>query len=228
MGLTVLQVNIKNFKKYKYTLQVDLCNHQPDILLVNETGIADPLQMKIKGYRGTWLRTHAYDGMAIFFKYDLEVEYLRFKMEDLLAIKVKTSFGPVIISTTYSPPRDSSLPLISLNQLFSHKFPVLFMGDINAHHSVLGNITNRRSPDVKGKQINHLINKFNLTVLGPHFDTFSTSHRTGQPDVILANNSFSLFNHRIYPGGNIGSDHIPVMINFRLLLFKLSAQLPTI
>ena len=222
MGLTVLQLNIRNFKKNIYTLNVDLAECQPDVILLNELGVTSTSVLKIRGYQGNYINNDKYYGIAIFTKVGLHTEYVYFKLGDILAVKILTTMGQIIIATAYSPPKNHSIPTISFNYLFSLKLPILFVGDLNGHAPILNNSRNQYS-DFKGKQIDTLINKFNLAVLGPDFNTFFSSRSKGKPDIILCNNQFSIFNHIISPGNDVGSDHIPIIIKFQLRPFIIIA-----
>ena len=72
------------------------------------------MELKIKGYKGFGINNQTADGVAIFHKYDLTIEHIAIPHNDILAIKVITNTGPVIISTAYSPPRSKALPIVSL------------------------------------------------------------------------------------------------------------------
>ena len=221
MGITVVQLNIRNFNRNRYPFSVELSYYQPDVILINETGDVKKENLKLRGYRSIGLNNNVYDGIAIFIKYELDFEHVIFKMNDMLGVKIMTTMGPILIATTYSPPRNLSLPLVSLNKLFAYKIPVLFMADINSHHNILNNIPSTRSPDIKGKQIYNIIQKYNLSILGPNFDSFISKNARGRPDVVLSNGAFSLFNYHIFPGNHIGSDHIPIIIKFQLQPIKI-------
>ena len=214
-----MQINIRNFKKNKYLLSLEISHHQPDIILINESGITQQNQLKLQGYKGLWLNNLTYYGIAIFYKYSLQIDYLHFKMEDCLAIKIFTSMGPLLISTTYCPPKNYSIPIVSLNHLFSHQIPILFIGDTNCHHPIFHNSKGNQS-DPKGKQMYNLIKNFNLSVLGPDFNTFMTKKLKGKPDLILGNRFFSVFNHLVSPGNDVGSDHIPIIVKIQVQPFK--------
>ena len=153
MGLTVLQINIRNFKKNKYLLSMEIADIQPDVILINESGVTQTHQLKLRGYKGIGLNTDKYYGIAIFIKIELKIEYVYFQLQDMLAIKLFTSMGPILIGTAYSPPKDASIPTISLNHLFSFKIPILFIGDLNGHSLALNNCSPYRNSDNKGKQI---------------------------------------------------------------------------
>ena len=137
MGFTVVQINIKNFYKNKYILTLEISRTKPDIILMNETGRVYNNNLKLPGYKTTAINTVEYDGIAILSKNELEIEHVFFENNDLLAIRIKSNFGPVIIATTYSPPRRYTLPIVSLNKLFSYEIPILLIADLNAKHPSL-------------------------------------------------------------------------------------------
>ena len=224
MGFTVYQVNIRNFKKNKYLLSADISQYNPDIILLNEVGKMDSLQLKLRGYKGSGINLEECDGVAIFTRYQLAVEHLFFVHNDIMAIKLTTNMGHIIIATSYSPPRRHAIPTVSLNRLFSFQCPVLFIGDLNAHHYHFHNSLGKSASDIKGKQTVNLINQFKLNFLGPDFPTYISSNRKGKPDIILANPQFSIFNHLISPGNNIGSDHIPIIMQFQIQPFMFIKQ----
>ena len=136
MGIKVLQVNIRNFKKLKYSFNLTINEIQPHVILLNETGIADSSQLKIRGYKGFGVNNSEHHGMAIFYKINLHIEHVTFTDDNLIAIKIVTNTGKIIIATSYSPPRTKSLPIISINKLFNQPYPILFIGDLNAHHNI--------------------------------------------------------------------------------------------
>ena len=150
MGITVYQLNIRNFRKNKYNLYVDIAKYQPEIILLNETGVVEECQLKIQNYTAHGKTTENNHGIVVFVKNDLKFEYMYFSLEDLFSIKLYTNMGTVIIATSYSPPRNYSLPQISLNKLFDHKCPVLFIGDLNCRHHILNNMKYSKYPNPKG------------------------------------------------------------------------------
>ena len=232
MGLTIYQVNIKNFLKLKYSLSIDLSNFNADIVFLNETSSVNHNQLKLTGYKSIGIKNIPYHGMAIFIKLNINVEYLHFPNEDLLAIKVQTNLGPIILATTYAPPRNYTIPLLSLNKLFSFNMPVLLIGDMNARHHILNNMKPGSSCNPKGHQMHNLIKGLKLNVLGPHFTTYVGTNRQGTPDIIVANNLFSIFNYDIKKGNDIGSDHRAIVFTFQIQPFikikPISANLKTL
>ena len=63
--------------------------------------------MKIPGYRCHKINTtqDINDGSAIAIKHDIHHKLIDNFETDFLAVEVNTSLGPIIIATTYLPPR---------------------------------------------------------------------------------------------------------------------------
>ena len=59
----------------------------------------------------------------------------------------------------------------------------------------------------------------NLQFLGPFFKTFVSRRCSGTPDIVLANQSFNIFNHLIEQGKDIGSDHLPIVMRIQVQPF---------
>ena len=217
MGITVFHTNIRNWNKNKYTLQVELSNHNPEVILINETGKVYDNQLKLLGYTSLGKSNTTNHGVAIFVKEKIKYELINTKEEGTLAIKLSTNLGPIIISTIYSPPRNTHIPTITINKIFFYNLPAILIADLNAHHPILDNTTRaRQNPDSKGKQLFNIIERRKLNFLGPDFNTYITNRGKGKPDVIIANNKFNLFHHTINQGKNIGSDHLPIIFKFQL------------
>ena len=217
MGITIFHINIRNWNKNKYTLQVEISNYNPEVILINETGITKYNQLKLLGYTSLGKSNIANHGVAIFIKDNIKFELINTKEEGTLAIKMSTNFGPVIISTIYSPPRNTYIPTITINKIFSFNLPTILIADLNAHHPILDNTTRARpNPDSKGKQLFKIIESRKLNYLGPDFNTYLTKRGKGKPDVIITNDKFNLFHHTINQGKNIGSDHLPIIFKFQV------------
>ena len=214
-----MQLNIKNWDKFKYSLKLELHNQNPDIVLLNETGKTNLNSLKIHGYKGLGKNNTEFHGAAIFVKYNFHFEIIELDDPTMIAIKLKTSMGTIILSTTYCPPRENSIPIISLNKIFSFNLPTLFIGDLNAHHASLQNMGRRSYADAKGRQVFNLMQRRHLQFLGPFFKTFISRRCTGTPDIILASQSFNIFNHLIEQGNDIGSDHLPIVMKVQVQPF---------
>ena len=221
MGLTIIQVNIRNIKRNKYLLLNEINNFNPDIILLNETGKATQENLKIRGFRVFGNSNLEYSGVAIYIKLGLTYSHIFLEEDNIIGIRLQTNMGPINIATAYTPPRQNAIQSPSINKIFSYDIPSLMIADFNAHHTMFGNLTRGLSKaDSKGKQLFQILNKKNLNFLGPDFPTFVTEQRTGKPDVIIANNKFSMFNHYILQGNNIGSDHIPIIFKFQIQPFR--------
>ena len=220
-GLIILQLNIQNWHKNKYLLQVDLPNNRPDILLINETSTQPNDKVSIPGYNSISNSMGQYTGTAILIKNHLLFEIIPLLDTSILAIKLQTNCGPLIVSTAYVPPRIKTLPTIDLNKLFSYNSPVIFFGDINAHHMFLNN-TYKNIPqgNFQGQQLYTIAKRKHLTFIGPDFDTYVTQTKQGRPDIAIVNDQFKLFHYQIKPGNKTGSDHIPAIIKIQTTPIK--------
>lgn len=124
--------------------------------------------------------------------------------DDFMALKIDTNIGPVIIATTYLPPRREEIPLQHIMSLIRRPIPVYVAGDFNAHHNFLG--YNYRNP--RGRMLHQLILQGHLQYLGPNFKTLANG--TGKPDLIFANRHAN-FNYHITQGSITSSDHLPII-----------------
>ena len=195
--------------------------HDPEIILLNETALPEEGYAKILGYKSLNKSQGRFTGVSILIKDHLKYEIIAIEQDNILAIKLYTSYGIMIIATAYVPPRTPSLPTIALNKLFSHNVPTLLMGDLNAHHPMMDNESVYQPfGDSKGKQLQRLATLKKLRYLGPHFKTFITKRARGKPDLVIANKQFDIFHHRILAGENYGSDHIPIIMNIQAQPFK--------
>ena len=144
---------------------------------------------------------------------------------NILAIKLITTLGTIIIATSYIAYRDPIIPTKEIIQLLSHNLPTLIMGDFNAHHPMFGNSpTNRPNGDPKGKTMASLAIKKNMKFIEPHFYTFITHHNKGKPDIALTNHHFNLFHDHMHPGKSVGSDHIPIILKVSMQPIRITSQ----
>ena len=222
MAITILQVNIQSWKANNYILKCSLSNHNPDVILLNEISTSTNIVPKIYGYKSLHKCAEPYSGVAVFVKSHLQFHFIEFETDgDLIAIKLFTVFGPIIIATSYTPPRIPSLPLIELNKILNFNLPTLIISDFNAVHQCFdnGKVSNSR-----GKQLFSLISAKHLLFLGPTFSTYKQGTRRGKPDLILCNTQFQLFHHMIQEGEPIGSDHIPIILKIQTKPFLVLSE----
>lgn len=168
--------------------------------------------MKIPGYRVYKVNytEEQSDGSAIAIKHNINHKLFDDFDTDFLAVEIDTNLGPIIIATTYLPPRRPYLPYTDILRLLSNTVPTYILGDFNARHTSLGN----RENNTVGKSIMNLINQGKLIHLGPHFPTLIRHNSKTSPDKIFVNKHHYL-NYLSEPGEITTSDHLPIV-------FKLS------
>ena len=196
MALCVLQINIQNWKKNKYLLQCELPNSNSDVILINETGDVPDNNLKLFGYKSITKSLEAHLGVAILIRYNIKYIEIPTTDENTLAVRILTSIGPIIICTSYIPPRLPTLPILQYNKILSYNLPTIFIADLNAHHSFLHNTSGQG--DTKGKLLFNFAQNKQCKFLGPPFNTYITRSRQGKPDVILVNKHFDIFHTNIY------------------------------
>ena len=198
-----------NVLKWTFSRRNELYNYyqkeDPDIILLNSTGVTNEQKIKIYNYtvyqRNYLAEEHA--GVAIAIKDTIKHKIIESFNEDALAVEVDTNKGPVIIGTNYAPPRRGYFCENDIRFYTRTNKPGYLMADLNAKHRVLGHHDNER----KGNYINTLINRDLLDYCGPDFTTLTNGR--GKPDIVLANRQ-AHFNFLIEPGGLTTSDHIPI------------------
>ena len=183
MALCVLQINIKNWKKNKYFLQCELSNSNPDIILINETGEVPNNNLKLYGYRSITKSLGTFSGVAILIKYNIKYSEIPTTDQNTLAIRILTTIGPIIICTSYIPPRLPTLPILQYNKILSYNLPTVFISDINAHHPFLHNT--RGQGDTKGDiAYSSVLHKINNVNSWGHLLTL-TSHDIDKANLML-------------------------------------------
>ena len=197
-----------NWRTHKQTLILNYIANDPDIILLNSTGLKSNEELKIPGYRIYKINysESLSDGSAIAIKYNIKHKLYDDFDTDFLAVELTTSLGPIIIATTYLPPRRPFLPYTDIHRLLSNSIPTYILRDFNARHIVFGN----RDNNTVGKSLINLINQGKLVHLGPHFPTYLSRNSTTNPDKIFSNKHHYL-NCICEPGEVTSSDHLPVI-----------------
>ena len=212
-ALRILQWNIRHWSNNRYNFLVKLSSLNIDVVLLNETSTNEFTKVSIPGYLTYQLSQGHHSGVSLSVKQNIKHNFIYLKSDNILAIKIQTILGDLVISTAYVPPREPNLPTIDLHHIFNFNCPVLLLADLNAVHPFLLNCKHKNSINFKGNQIFQIAQLKNLKFIGPHFDTFITSTQRGKPDVIIANNDFNIFHHNIEGEKPLGSDHLPVILN---------------
>ena len=187
----------------------------PDLILLNETGMTDRETIKIFNYNIQQKNKESEDhaGVAIGIKRGISYQLLDDFQEDTLAIKLEMRKGPVTVATCYSPPRRAHFPTEDVSRLMRKNIPVYLVGDLNARHQFIGHSRRNHA----GEVINDLIER-NITVyLGPDFNTRIGANGISRPDIILRNRH-GFFNYAIEEGDLTTLDHLPVVFTLATTL----------
>ena len=146
-------------------------------------------------------------GISIAVKKNIKHQILDDTIDDVLAVKLETSRGPIILCTLYIPPRHNILPMQDLMKFIRKTIPVYIIGDMNARHPVLG----YSNSNAVGNGIRNLMQRNLIYHLGPEFDTWFRPPRKGRPDIVLGNRNVH-HNISIQAGPASTSDHVPLII----------------
>ena len=219
-GLTIYHLDIQSWKQKRYMLEYELAWLQPDVILQNEICTLPNGNLKMRNYNSTFSETGPHSGTAILVKMGISFSPIELTNQHILAVKIKTTYGDIIVSAAYIAPLNPLTPTIEIMKLLDYNLPLVIIGDFDAHHPTFNNMDTRNSPDNKGIMLTAVINKSNLHYLGPPFYTFVTNRAKGKPDIILCNDKFKLFHHQIDRGKSIGSDHIPIIFKISIKPFR--------
>ena len=144
-------------------------------------------------------------GVAIGVRKDINYKILDDFNDDFIGVQIEAIRGPIVIYTTYIPPRRNYLPIGDFKRAAQRTMPVYIIGDLNTQSPITGyNYFNN-----KGRILGGLMTDDTLKYVGPDFSTFV--HRNGHPDAILAN-KWAFLNVAIHGGNVTTSDHIPVIV----------------
>lgn len=221
--LKILQHNALNWGTNKQSLIPYYVANNPDLILINSHGLKSNESLKIPGYKVHKVNysESQSDGSAIAIKFNIQHKLLDDFDTDFLAVEIHTSLGPIIIATTYLPPRRPFLPYTDMHKLLNNTIPTYILGDFNGRHSIFGNNDN----NTVGKSLANLINQGKLIHLGPHFPTFLTRNATTNPDKIFCNKHHYL--NCISEAGDVTtSDHLPII--FRLSTIPFITEKPKV
>ena len=217
--LTVLQHNVLHWGGgRKIALANAYLGVNPDIILLNSTGISDADKIKIFPYlfyqQNRSGRTS--DGVAIGVRRDIRHKITKNFLSETMSVTIETSQGDVTIATSYLPPSRAYLPMHDFGRLVDTPHPCYILGDLNAHHYTFGHGRMNRV----GRQVEEFIRRGELAHLGPTFKTWLGHNGATTPDIILANahamgNTYAQPGPPaatdITPGRMNGSDHVPII-----------------
>ena len=217
--LVIVQHNVNTWfnKRYELCHKYRLIN--PDIILLNHTGIVrgtgpplayPPPQELLRIQHYTTYTSNKdntpHSGTAIAVKNTIPHTIIDDFNTNLIAINVDTPQGTITIGTDYLPPNKRYLDIPEYVTLLGRRNPVYIFGDLNARHSFLSH----RDQNPVGKGLNTLIQRDIITHIGPHFPTFIRTNCATTPDIAITN-KVTFHNILLTPGPVSASDHIPVI-----------------
>lgn len=127
---------------------------------------------------------------------------------ETLAVEIDTPDRPILIVTSYLPPRHPFILCPNFLHLFRRYIPFTFIGDLNARHPAIGSHTTNQA----GYELNCYLTNNTIRHLGPHFPTYYSPLSASSPNIVLTNND-SYLNYAIQPGSLTSSDHIPIILD---------------
>lgn len=218
--ITILQHNVRHWKTHKYDLYNTYRVIDPDIILINEHGQKTDENITMFNYDVYQSnKSNEYnDGIAIAVKSNINYKIIDDFNQEVMAIKITTTIGEIIVATTYLPPRRPYLPIDDFIRLTNYNNPTYIIGDFNARHRSLGHNNNNNV----GNSLYNFMNYGKLINLGPNFKTFIGHGNMTTPDRVFSNNKACL-NYYLKQGPLTTSDHIPMI----LTLSTSPIQIPT-
>ena len=134
--LKVIQHNVLKWtSRRKNELTNFYLREDPDIILMNSTGIPDNEKIKVFTYNVYQINKQGEEnaGVAIAIKNNIKHQLLDDFHSNFLAIRLDTTRGPLIAGTTYSPPRyEAEFPIDDINNVMRRSVQVLLAADLNA------------------------------------------------------------------------------------------------
>lgn len=208
--LTIIQHNVLHWSfQRRQELSNLYISLSPDVILLNSTGMPDTDRIKIWNYVTYQSNASGENnsGVAIAIKRGIPHRFLDDFDHDVRAVEVQTIRGPVIVATTYLPPRRPIFPSQDIMRLMRKPIPAYIFADLNAVHTSLGHTRN----NIFGNEIHRLTSRNLIQFLGPDFNTFLRGRLHGKPDVLFCNRFHNL-NYALTQGPLSTSDHIPVVL----------------
>ena len=117
--------NVQHWKTRTPHLKNCYAKLNPDIIIINSHGLKYEETLRIRGYNIIKINTteEINDRSAICIKTNMHYKTYDDFITDVIAIEIETQTGPIIIGTTYLPPRRPYLPFPDIHQLLSNNIP---------------------------------------------------------------------------------------------------------
>ena len=206
--IKVLQHNVQHWSRER---SIELGNfygkENPDVILLNSTGITDRDKITIYNYNVTSrnLLNEAQVGVVVAVCKDLHYRVVEDFNDAILGVQLETTRGSVMFLTNYSPPHRNCIPAAEIENKLQKNMPVYFVGDLNANLSAMGHGNYNNN----GREIQRFIQQNKIIQMGPDFRTLV--HRNGRPDIVFSNRSAYL-NYAVERGGLTSSEHFPAIL----------------
>lgn len=154
--------------------------------------------------------------MAILVKVGCPFSTIHLHNENALAIDLTTNHDPLAVLTAYVPRGQYDIPSRAMRKVLNRNIPTILIGAFNAHHAAFFNTPTGRD-DIRVRFLFNLMMARNLTFLGSFFHPFIGA-RPGTPNLVQSIHVRNKCHTRISPGGDVGSDHIPTIIQLQTAL----------
>ena len=204
----ILQHNVQHWLKERL---IELGNYyrkeNPEIILLNSTGVNDRNTIKIFNYNVTSRNplNEAHAGVAVAVRRYLQNRIVDDFADDILGVQLETTRGHIMIITNYSPPRRNYMPTAEIENKMQKNIPVYFVGDLNAHLPAMG----YRNYNTNRREIKRLFQQNKIIHMGPDFRTMVRMN--GRPDIIFSSQN-AFLKYAVERGSLTTSDHFPVIL----------------
>ena len=137
-SFTIVQHNVRSWYNKRFELYNTYRLINPDIILLNDTGDCYIAMPGYRVYKSCKTKDKVQGcGTAIAIRDNIAHYMLDDFETDLIAVKLITVDGPIIIATDYIAPREGYVHYPDYIKLFSPAIPVYLLGDLNAHHPAI-------------------------------------------------------------------------------------------
>ena len=158
MRLKIIQHNINGWKDKRIALSNSYRILDPDVVLMNDSGLADDWRVKMFNYNILQSNKSGelHDGCIIAIKKRLKFTKIEKRWDcEILAVRMETERGDLVIATGYLAPRHQMFPLADFLCLANYDCPVLLFGDFNARHHYFGHRNRNDAGDALDLLISH-------------------------------------------------------------------------
>ena len=137
-NISIRYTNVQAYTKEKEgALSRHITANNAEIILLTTIGKIKDDPIRLTGYNTFSVnkRDEAHAGSTIAIKKGVQFTIINNFIEDTIGAKIETINGPIIVMTSYSPPRQTLLPDHDLKYMIRNQYPTIFAGDLNCRHS---------------------------------------------------------------------------------------------